>query len=110
MRKKNRKTYSSNFVNFIVVKIVFQQYDFFSSLLKVSMVYASADLNWDGALNLDKAKSFTVVNNSITAFQAQRKSVCDFLVFLVKRSHSVSIAEVSFFEIFYRDKEVGVKM
>ena len=68
------------------------------------MVYASADLNWDGALNLDKAKSFTIVNNCITAVQAQRKSVCDFPVLLAKRIHSVSIAEVSFLRYF-----IGIK-
>lgn len=32
---------------------------------RVSRVYASADLNWDGALNLEKAKDFTVIGNSI---------------------------------------------
>lgn len=32
---------------------------------RVSRVYATADLNWDGALNLDKAKDFTVIGNSI---------------------------------------------
>ena len=32
---------------------------------RVGKIYASADLNWDGALNLEKAKDFTVTGNSI---------------------------------------------